>query len=46
MELLHENKGLDDNMECDYDLGKFVEVVYNTPEQELLPLRKKSTKCP
>lgn len=46
MELLHENEGLDDNIEFDYDSGEFAEVIYTTPEQEPLPLRKKSTKFP
>lgn len=44
MELLHENGGPDDDIEFKYESGEFVEVLYSTPEQKPLPLRKKSTK--
>lgn len=46
MELLDENGGPDPNVEFDYVTGEYVEVVYTTPEQEPLPLRKKYTRFP
>lgn len=46
VELLNENCGPEDNIEFDYKLGEYVEVEYCTPENEPLPLTKKSTKFP
>lgn len=38
VDLLNENGGLDENIKFDYEEGELVEMVYNAPENEPLPL--------
>lgn len=46
VELPNDNDNFDPNVEFDYNTGEYVEVVYMTPENEPLPLQKKSNKFP